>query len=677
MSLCLFSCEDDNNKTGASLELSTKKLDLFDNAQDTVINITSSGTWNIIATCECDWLSVDPMSGGSGLTPVTVSLSANDDKDDGRVGFFVVASGQTVDTVHVYQTPNMITVSANTLIFDDQIIPVTKEITVKSTLKWTVETTAEWLSIWPRSSASASVKMTVTAQPNVSEGERTAQVIITTDLRNEIITVTQKKTSRFIISTDSLELPDKGYDAAKKAYYRYIRITSSNSWTASISADWLDMEKTGGEQGSGLIKVYAKTNNNGGADREADITITSGEQSEKIHVKQGFTGDYWNDNDVKIVRKHTRGAGVPVVIVGDGFDRQDLRKGGWWEMWATRLAVNHFLDVEMFRDPEIQDYLDVYILFSESQERGINYAPYTKTKTKFNASVSEDWSGAINAAIAAVNRNRAEANNAQEATWDNISVMFMANSAYPGNASDPLSRMGVDEQSYDYWALHEFGGHILGNVPDLYGNDGSSKGNAVTQSTKDNMDKAHDNGLEWYVDYHTDAASVVWKEFIGATGYTDMPTGAPYYNESNNIGVYSTGWQANNWQNKLKGPSFKTGMREWYLCFDVGTRFHIWNTVRRIAGEYGTPKDGSPFKPNNQQQELSNFNLAAALAEFKEYDLRRSQCDCRWGKYKGMGGNDDGTPYLWTKYNAQGKKTRNGAYDRFWRALWPVTNSDK
>jgi hypothetical protein len=651
------SCENEEKQqtTSGDSNVSVSFFDLYDNAQDTSFTVSGTGAWSI-AVCEtCEWISIDPTS-GTGETKINMSLTANTDETDVRIGYVLVSSGARTDTVTVVQTPSIIKVSPGSFTLADNIGGISKTVIITGTVKWTTESSADWLSITPRNGSVGKTSATVTAKENTDSGERTGSIRIKTDLRDELITVVQKKTDRFIISTDTLELSDKGS-------YRYIRISSGTEWTATLDADWLTIEKTSGSAGSELLKVSA-TENTSNAERAANITFTANGETKSLHVTQGKTGDYWNDNDVKIVRKHTVGNGVPVVIVGDGFDRQDLKKGGWWEMWATRLAEKHFLEVELIRD--LQNYLDIYILMSESQERGINYAPYTKTKTKYNASSSEDWSGAINAAIEAVNRNRTEANNAQTASWDNISVMFMANSAYAGNASDPLSRMGVDEQSYDYWAVHEFAGHILTNVPDLYY--GSGDGNTLTEQKKQDLDNSHAAGLEWFVDYESDPATVVWKDFIGADGYTGMPTGAPYFNESDNIGVYGTGYQANTWHNELYGPSRKTSMREWYLCFDVGTRFHMWNTIKRLAGEYGA----RPAYPD--------FDLTASLAAFKAYDKNRTRCDCRWGKYTGaLKGNDEGTPYLWTKYDASGKITRKGNYDRFWRALWPVANasSDK
>lgn len=87
-------------------------------------------------------------------------------------------------------------------------------------------------------------------------------------------------------------------------------------------------------------------------------------------------------------------------------------------------------------------------------------------------------------------------------------------------------------------------------------------------------------------------------------------------------------------------------MWQWMLCWDVGSRYHVWNKIHDRAGN----PDG---KYNN-------------LAAFMEYDVNRTRCDCNLWKYNGKP-----RPYTWTIYNRNTLRVKmSGDYDCFWEALW-------
>ncbi|ANH81214.1 hypothetical protein A8C56_09670 [Niabella ginsenosidivorans] len=111
--------------------------------------------------------------------------------------------------------------------------------------------------------------------------------------------------------------------------------------------------------------------------------------------------EYWENKDCFILHRHTKGKGVPVVIIGDGFNRSDNKKGGFFEKTCHALA-DSFLINPVIKD--FKNYFDIYVVVAESKESGTT--PGTKTAFGSGSSKGADFKAAlsfIKAAVPALN----------------------------------------------------------------------------------------------------------------------------------------------------------------------------------------------------------------------------------------------------------------------------------
>jgi hypothetical protein len=646
--LCLLSCKEEEELEKPVLKLNRGAIAFeSDLAATATFDVNSNVAWKIIPNQK--WLQVSPET-GDGSSVVTVTVPDNND-GKAREGVIEVRAGNLKERINVSQSKTVtLTLSKAEVELEDVIMPAaTAVLTVTSDVDWELGSKSDWLTVTP-SRGLASTKpivLTVSTGMNPTPGERVGEFALKTDTREFVCTVKQKKgADRFFGSSDTIYLSDKGSDR-----YRYFRFTSSAPWTATVEGDF-ETDRTTGE-GSLLIKVYPKSENNTGAVRKGKITFTAdGNRRLEVPIIQGWVGNYWNDGDLKLCNKHKKGLGVPIVVMGDGYDREDLKINGWWETMGGKL-VYEIMHTEVVID--MLDYLDVYLMMNESPERGVLYPDYPRNRTKFGAyGADEDMDACMRAARAAVTAKGVTGQPVEGN--DVLRVAFLANGPYSGNATNPMARGGIWEDGYGYWAVHEFVGHVLSDLPDMYWSgcefptlgDGTDPGPGKDGGITWSIAREHPVGFNWFIDWRNDPDQVVWKDFIGAPGYTDKNNQPPYY-RYDSIGLFPTTFGGMFCEN-LWGPSAVTAMRERYLCFDLGSRIQIYNKILERAG----------FGPQAPERNIETF---------KAFDLNRTQQDCR------MGWGTGDRRFSWSEYCSETGQLKDPNvhydYDSFWQRLWP------
>jgi hypothetical protein len=660
--LCLASCKEDKEELlkptlKLNRDMVTFETDLTGTA---TFEVNCNVAWKVHAYQ--GWLTVTPES-GDGKSVVVVTITASDNNDgDAREGIVEVVAGDLKEQITVSQSKTVtLTFSKTEAELEDVIMPAaTAVVTVTSNVDWELSSKSDWLTVTPsRGLASTKpVVLTISTQMNSTSGVREGEFVLKTETREFVCKVRQKKgEDRFFGSSDTIYLSDKGSDGTD--HYRFFRFTSSAPWTATVDGDFV-MDQTTGE-GSLLIKVYPKSENNSGGNRIGKITFTAGDRKLEVPVVQGWVGNYWEDGDLKVMNQHTKGLGVPIVVMGDGYDREDLKKGGWWETMGGIMA-EEIMDADVVRN--LLEYLDVYLLMSESPERGVLYPDYPRNRTRFGAYGADENQGMCEEFARAVVEEKGVTDQTVLGN-DVVRITFLANGPYPGNATNPMARGGIWEDGYGYWAVHEFVGHVLSDLPDMYwsGCDFPTTGDGTEPAPGEDggitwsIAREHPNHNCWFIDWRTDPTQVVWKDFIGKEGYTGPNNQPPSY-RYDSIGIFPTTF-GGMFCDDLWGPCQVTCMREYYLCFDLGSRFQVYNKILERAG----------IQPPVNEDDPTDLR---SLAAFMEFDKKRNETckDCR----QGWGTGDK--KFSWSQYcSATGKLMSPGDYDSFWQRLWPPKGS--
>jgi len=233
--------------------------------------------------------------------------------------------------------------------------------------------------------------------------------------------------------------------------------------------------------------------------------------------------NYWYDGNYLLLNTHTIGAGVPIVLVGEGFNHEELRKGGYWEQIATILG-NQFLNLQTVRD--LRDYYDVYILMSESplSNTGVaNNGNLGKGKSRFER---EGW-GLVENSISthlplgdrqSLRRIIYVCNGAIGgwARGDDLAA-FSTETDWP-QVPGTVNTADLTQAPGTVWMMHEFGGHAFGSLADEYHFEYVQPGDwGHWDFGGINMHSTDGNSSVWATDNPAHAAP--WAPFIGLENY--------------------------------------------------------------------------------------------------------------------------------------------------------------
>lgn len=280
-------------------------------------------------------------------------------------------------------------------------------------------------------------------------------------------------------------------------------------------------------------------------------TIQNGQISyvKSIEVAQKAYGTaidqsrYHQNKSVLTLNEATAGyTPLNVVIVGDGYQKKDLQKGGKFER-SARSACEAFFGVEPYKS--FRDRFNVMMVAYESVDEGISYEGGVQKNTCFKSYCKGSGNTYVNLQggdySSVINVVKNDLGLSSDASYYRTIVLMLINTsegvgsnaavyrASYGNASllgEPyasfaLAMVAANTSETSNLVRHEAGGHAFGRLGDEY--QGKTYGS--------DLDNLHNIG--WYRNVTTDQSKWNWNEFSGLAGYEDvtyyMPSGANFW----------------------------------------------------------------------------------------------------------------------------------------------------
>ena len=220
-----------------------------------------------------------------------------------------------------------------------------------------------------------------------------------------------------------------------------------------------------------------------------------------------------------------------IVIVGDGYQKKDLLKGGKFER-SARSAMEAFFGIEPYKS--FRDRFRVMMVAYESVDEGLSLQDGTQKNTYFKSYYQGSGNTYVNLSggdySSVVNVVKTDLGWSDDATYYRTIVIMLINTsegigsnaavyrASYGNTStlgEPYASMALamvtaNNTETSNLIRHEAGGHAFGRLGDEY----------PSKTWDSNVNSMHDIG--WYRNVTVDKDLWNWDGFIGLAGYEDV-----------------------------------------------------------------------------------------------------------------------------------------------------------
>lgn len=337
---------------------------------------------------------------------------------------------------------------------------------------------------------------------------------------------------------------------------------ASGTGKADITVSVNEMARTTDQfevnEGSFTRPTYKKY-----AGRSGEIVFKLDEKDYRctLDVEQ-YDADY-SDGEVMTLNTATKGPGIDIVFIGDGYDAKDIAKGTFKQ--NTEDGFKHFFGIEPYYT--YKDYFNVYAVVSKSDDSGIGTVN-TVIDTKFGSYFTQNR---IKAPAADKCFKWAKRADASMDLSKSLVIMLMNTSTYEGvtmmygdGSAIACCPVSTDSYPYDFRGIiqHEAGGHGFGKLGDeyIYHNAFIQTCNCICcEHPKGDDDTMTSYGMYkskgWYknLSMTADAKQVPWAHLIYHKNYSDkvdmyeggyMHTRGVYRSEAtscmnNNIPYYS------------------------------------------------------------------------------------------------------------------------------------------
>lgn len=255
LGMMLASCADEADTSqlllsGGYMSVSTTEMTLSGGGQSQNVSITANCAWSV--STDADWLTVSPMS-GTASTSINISASQNSSVTSQRTATVTVSTADGLRrTIHVRQEKNDETLRFNAEALTFAAAGEAKSLVIESNAEWEIMGASDWLTL-SATTGKGNAEITITAQANPLETERTATLTVKGTTLSDRVAITQEgRATTLAVSPTELVF-------AATQEHKAVELVGDASWQASSSAEWLTLSQTEGV-GAATLTLSAADN---------------------------------------------------------------------------------------------------------------------------------------------------------------------------------------------------------------------------------------------------------------------------------------------------------------------------------------------------------------------------------------------------------------------------------
>jgi hypothetical protein len=322
-----------------------------------------------------------------------------------------------------------------------------------------------------------------------------------------------------------------------KSNVRDVVLNADTDWSVTSCPSWAHVDKTSGSKKTELKVTIDDMPHNQG-DRTGEIVFTLNRNDEdgnpitcKYTIEQF---DYATEEDaVEILQTHSKGNGIDILFVGDGYDAEDIAKGTY--RTDMEQEMEYFFGVEPYKT--YRQYFNVSAAMAMSYESGVLDSPDKWRNTKFNVTWGAGNNGRLSVpfediayyVLNDINQSPVTAANVSRSliicvpnsnAYEGLTAMYTDGSAI---AVCPMSKFGYPNDARGL-IQHEAGGHGWAKLDDeyIYHRNDIHTCPCVCCSHTDNVEWMHALGWGRNVSLSSKYSQVEWRHLISHPQYSDI-----------------------------------------------------------------------------------------------------------------------------------------------------------
>lgn len=245
-------------------------------------------------------------------------------------------------------------------------------------------------------------------------------------------------------------------------------INAESDWEVEECPSWCHLDKTSGSKKTEVtltIDALAK----GQEPREDDIVFVLKDKGYTASCGVSQCSYDYDEDEVITLQKATRGNGVNLVFLGDGYNNEDIANGTYLK--DMKQQMEYFFGVEPYTT--YRDYFNVYTAIALSQENGVgtvNTLCDNKFETTFTggASLMCNTNDVFKYALRMPTVNSGNLNQTLIVLTPNTTDYGGVTSMWADGSAIAITPKSADDYPYDSRGIvqHEAGGHGFGKLGD-------------------------------------------------------------------------------------------------------------------------------------------------------------------------------------------------------------------
>lgn len=484
--------------------------------------------------------------------------------------------------------------------------------------RWQATSTQEWLTVSPSEGEAGDYDLRLRLMTdNLTGAERTALVRFTAGTRSFSLEVTQRADGYFKLKEESYEVAAAGGDLQVRFD---TDIPDASLFIGIQGADWI--QPTTKTTGTKTINPYyvglTLLPNTESRSRTAYLVFrkTSGTPSTIGSVKITQAGtqsdtstDYSADGLVTRLQQATRGSGIPIVLMGDGFIDREIADGTYQRILEQ--ATEHLFSEEPIRT--LRDYFTIYGVTAVSR----NNAFGDGFSTAFSCRLEGGGSTLIEGDEQAVKKYLTYVGDAQTTEWlerEALVIVLLNTPQYAGTtafgfineAGNPIELAvaycpvidNMEGDAFRQVLQHEAVGHGFAKLMDEYAYE---ENGAIPADKVESYRTYQQHGWAQNVDFTADASQVLWQPFL--SDYADE-----------GIGIYEG---ACTYVRGAYRPTEVSIMNTNTGGYNAPSRKAIYDRVLRSSG--GETSDYATFRTFDRQLSLRSATGSRATTPTKPF----------------------------------------------------------